>query len=236
MSNLAKGTFYITISALFFVLSGYLINIWLGRTLGPESYGIYGVVIALLTAINLFQTSGLPQATSKFISSQPEKEDEILKSSLKLQVLSTLTITFLYFLFADMIARLLNDGNLASYIRLSSLVIPFYGIYALYYGYYNGVHQFKKQALISAVYAIAKLFLVIGLGYFFYLYGVIFGFILAPIIALCFGLRLPQKTNTHFSYKKLIYFSLPLIGFSLFSILEQSIDLFLSKLFLSQMS
>ena len=35
-------------SSLVFMISGYLINLWLGKQLGPASYGIYGVIISLI--------------------------------------------------------------------------------------------------------------------------------------------------------------------------------------------
>ncbi len=228
-----KGIIFSSLSTLIFIIVGYVINIWLGRRLGPESYGIYGVVITLLTTINLFQTAGLPQATSKFISSDGKKENEILRSSLVLQVISTAIITLLYFVLARPLALMLKDLSLVPYIQLSSLIFPFYGIFSLYSGYYNGMHLFKKQALINIAYSIAKLFSVIGLTYIFHLYGAITGFIVAPMIALFFGFQLPQKTTLHFPYKKLIYFSLPLIAFAFFSTLQQSIDLYFLKALLS---
>ncbi len=224
-----SGILYLSFSTLAFVVSGYVINIWLGKSLGPEAYGIYGVVITLLTTINLFQTSGLPQATSKFIAAEEDKENEILKSSLVLQIISTLIITLAYYLFAYPIANLLNDISLVPYLRLSSLIFPFYGIFSLYSGYYNGRHHFKKQATINIAYSISKLFAVIGLAYMYHLSGAIGGFIVAPVIALLFGFKTPDKSINHFPYKKLINFSIPLIMFAFFSMIQQSLDLYFVK-------
>ncbi len=224
-----QGIIFSSLSTIIFVIVGYIINIWLGRRLGPEAYGIYGVVITLLTTINLFQTSGLPQATSKFIASNEDKENEILKSSLTLQIISTLIITVLYILLAKPIALLLNDLSLVPYLQLSSLIFPFYGLFALYSGFYNGMHQFKRQAIINIAYSIAKLISVISFAYLFKLSGAIAGFIAAPIVALLFGFKLPKKSDLHYSFKKLIMFSIPLILFAFFITLQQSSDLFFVK-------
>ena len=35
--------------------SGYVVNVWLGRLLGPEDYGRFGVAISLLTILNVVQ-------------------------------------------------------------------------------------------------------------------------------------------------------------------------------------
>ncbi len=228
--NIVSSTLVLTISSFIFMVTGYLINILLGRQLGPADYGIYGVIISLMTAVNMIQTSGLPQTTAKFIASGKYSENEILASSLWLQIISTSILTVVFFLLAGPIAILLNDISLINYIRASSLILPFYAIYSIYTGYYNGLQNFKKQASIYNVYSVSKLILVIGLVYFFHLYGAIIGFILAPIAALLFGFHLPNKVFLEKSlYRKLILFSLPLIAFSILSTLQLSIDLFFVK-------
>src|SRR5262249_32395015 len=57
--TLGRGTLFLTISSFFFMVSGYLVNIWLGKTLGPKVYGLYGIIITLMTIVNITQTSGL---------------------------------------------------------------------------------------------------------------------------------------------------------------------------------
>jgi stage V sporulation protein B len=224
------NTLYLMLSSGIFMLSGYLINLWLGRELGPISYGIYGVIISLMTAVNIIQTAGLPQATSKFIASGKHETEDVLRASFYIQIASTLVITLLYFLLAKPIALLLNDVNLTNYIRASSLILPFYSIFALYVGYFNGLHRFKRQAVINTAYSVAKLILVIALVYVYHLYGAIAGFVFSPLIALFFGFKLPAKGRVDgVLARSLIIFSLPLIGFAILSTLQISIDLFFVK-------
>ncbi len=225
-----KGAVSLTISSFVFLVTGYILNLWLGRFFGPSTYGIYGVIISLMTAVNIIQTAGLPQATSKFIASEKYPSDEVLRASLWLQVISTLLITLLFFLLAKPLALILHDQSLIGYIRASSLILPLYSLYSLYIGYYNGLHNFKKQAFIYNAYNISKLVLVIGLVYVFNIYGAILGFILSPIVALLFGFHLPKSIKVEKSiYRSLILFSLPLIAFSILSTLQLSIDLFFVK-------
>jgi len=228
-TSLGYGTLYISVSSFIFIFSGYLINIWLGRFLGPDAYGAYGIIISLMTAINLTQTAGLPQAVAKFIAEDEKKADAVLKAGLVLQIGSTIGATILFLLLALPIAKLLKDVTLFPYLLSAAAVFPLYGIYSLYLNYYNGLHRFKTQALLSTIYAIAKLIAVVVLVYFFHLYGAIFGFIIAPFVALLFKFHIPKGTIYHFSYKKIILFSLPLIGVAIFSNLLQSIDLFFVK-------
>lgn len=228
-TSLKEGTIYLTGASLFFILSGYLINIILGRYLGPAAYGIYGVIISLMTAINLTQTAGLPQAVAKFVAEDELKGDTVLKSGLIIQVISTLCTSILFFFLAFPIAKLLKDVTLVPYLQTVAAVFPLYGIYSLYLNYYNGLHHFKTQAFMGILYSFIKLIAVILLVYFFHVYGAIFGFIIAPFLALIFWLHIPKKATNQFPYKKLILFSLPLIGMAIFSNLLQSIDLFFVK-------
>ena len=51
-----------------FAASGYAIHIGLVRLLGPSDYGIYAVVISLMTMVNLILTTGILQAVSKYLA------------------------------------------------------------------------------------------------------------------------------------------------------------------------
>jgi O-antigen/teichoic acid export membrane protein len=214
------------------MVSGYFINIWLGRLLGPSDYGNYGIIIGLMTSVNIIQTTGLPQATSKFISQGKYKTGSVLKASVRLQIYSSIVFTILFFLMAPLFARLLNDVELTPYLQLASLVLPSYAMFSLYVGYYNGLHEFRTQAILNIIYSIAKAVLVIALVYSFHLFGAIVGFIISPLVALIFFLRKPPKEeNTHYLHWPLIRFSLPIIGFSILSTLLISLDLFFVKSF-----
>lgn len=228
-TNVTKGTFYLTIASIIFMLSGYIINIWLGRFLGPNLYGTFGIIISLVTVINLTQTAGLPQAVSKYVAADTKKSEAIYKTGFLLQIISTVVVALLFFLFSGVLARILKDPGLTSYLQLAACIFPLYGMFALLTGYYNGHHQFGKQALLHIAYSLIKIVMIIALTIFFGLYGVILGFILSPLIALLVQFHLPKKKKTAYPYKKLILFSLPLIAVAIFANLLQSIDLFFVK-------
>ncbi len=223
-----RGVLVLTVSSLIFMLSGYVINVWLGRSLGPQLYGIYGVLTALLTGLNIMQVSGVPQSVSKFVAESEERKDDILKSAISIQIITTLFFSLIFLIFAPLLAGVFHDAKLTNYIRMMSLVFPLYGLFALYGGYYNGQHNFKRQSIIIITYSTAKAVLILGLVGAFSLYGVIMGFVIAPLIALVVGFHWPKGTKT-FSYRKLIFYSLPLMTYALFSTLQITIDLFAIK-------
>lgn len=226
---MTKGALYIGFSSIVFILSGYVINVWLGRYLGPIYYGDYGVIISLMSVVNLIQLSGIPHAVSKFIAEDESKTDAIFNSGLYLQGLVGILIGIFYFLFADVIASILKDRTLIPYLKESALIFPLYGIYAAYTGFNNGKNNFTKQAVMNIFYSLGKLLVIFILVLKFHLYGAIAGFILAPVLGTIPGLYFSKNRKIFFPFKKLIYFSLPLIGFALFSTLLQSIDLYFIK-------
>jgi stage V sporulation protein B len=226
--NKIHGVLVVGVANGLFIVVGYLTNIWLGRHLGPGLYGIYGILTALMTAMNIMQVSGVPQAVSKFVAEKKEMADAILISGLQIQLITTFSATFIIFVSAPLIANIFNDARFIGYSRIMSLIFPFYGIFALYSGYYNGLHKFKRQALLQTVYSISKLFLVIGLSLVYSIYGIIVGFILSPIIALLFGVKIPH-TSKIFSRRRIIVYSVPLIGFAILMTLLLSVDLFSLK-------
>lgn len=226
--NMMSGSFYLGISSIIFMSSGYVLSIYLARKLSPSPFGTYSLVISLMTALNILQSSGLPQVITKQIAESPQHEGAILRNAILLQAKFTIALTFIYCLLALPIANILNDQSLMPYILCSGLALPSYGIYALYFGYRNGLHDYKRLALASTVYSIGKLVFVVWLLDLFGLYGAICGYMIAPLIALpiCFKIHgdvhlLPDS--------KLLIQSIPLIGYAIFINLMVVVDIFILR-------
>jgi len=81
--NVTHGTIYLMAAQAAFVASGYAIHVGLARLLGPSDYGIYAVVISLMTMVNLILTTGIPQAVSKYVAHDDGSAEEIKKIMLK---------------------------------------------------------------------------------------------------------------------------------------------------------
>jgi stage V sporulation protein B len=231
-TSLIKGTMLLSLSSLVMLFSGYAIHIGLGRFLGPDQYGDYGVVIALWSCVNLVLTTGLPQAVSQSIASNEKQSESVLKSALILQAIALVSITVVYYFMAEPLAKLLNDISLKPLIQLTAFIFPLNAIYSLFLGYYNGLHAFKKQAIIDIVYGLSKVIFILSLVFIFKLNGAIFGFIIAALCATLVSFHFPKNVDYYFSFKKLIIFSIPLIGFTIFLTLYQTLDLLFVKAFI----
>jgi len=231
--SLSKGFVLLLISQCIFMATGYLINFFLGRYLGPEKYGVYGLIIAVVTIVNLFQTSGMPQSISKSIAESGGAK-KTLRKSLKFQVVFSVCLMLLFMALSPLIAILLHDKSLTMFLVYSAFVIPFYASYALYLGFFNGLKDFKKQSIAVSVYSIMKMIFIILLAVYFGVAGAIIGFVVSPIIALLYEIAASRKTpyengKSNIDMKKLFLTSLPILAFTVLVTMMVSIDLFFVK-------
>ncbi|KCZ70616.1 membrane protein involved in the export of O-antigen and teichoic acid [Candidatus Methanoperedens nitroreducens] len=239
MASMGQGAVYLMISNIIFLGSGYAIHVGLGRLLGPEDYGIFGVTIAIITFVGLLLRSGITQAASKFIAEDTEKSKIIAQKTAKLQFVFGITVFLIYFFSSELIADMFGDKELIPYIKLSSFAILTYAVFALYLNIVNGLKHYGDQARMLSIYSLAKLggvFLLVALG--FGIYGAVIGFILAPVAGAIAGIKYLKidfiKNIGDFDIKKLIYFAAPLTVFAVSYNLIGSIDLFLVKSILSE--
>lgn len=246
--NLAKSAFWVIVSEIIFNLSGYVIHSLVGRILGPEDYGRYGLVVTLTTMVIILIGNGIPTAMAKYISeifeTQPRLIRVIKHQAIILQTLLIGAITIIFFFSAPLIARLLGDPTLAPLFRLSTLVIPAFAAASFYFSYFTGLHRFNLQSVLKTFRSIIKVLAIVSLAYFFKVEGSVAGYIVAPLsiflVALCLdkilvAQSLPQvkeksaEPEPTFDYKKLLHYAWQVIVFFLAYELLISIDLYLVK-------
>src|SRR3989344_7752001 len=156
-----KAALYLTFSRFWAVFTGYLIYFGLTRLLGPEKFGIYGVVVGIVTVINLVLVTGTMQAVSKFSSENNSLAEAVKRSTLKIQAILGTSIFLIYFLLSKQISLLFNDPNLTLYIQISAFIILGNSFYSVFIGYINGTKQFKKQAIFDLIYNTSKPILIL---------------------------------------------------------------------------
>ncbi|MBN2094789.1 MAG: flippase [Candidatus Aenigmarchaeota archaeon] len=227
LKSVSKGSFYLMASTFIFMVTGYLIHFALARLLGPVSYGIYGVVVSLITIFNLVLTSGIYQAVSKHISAGEDPE-AVKKAAINLQLAFSAVLFVAYEVLSGTFAVLLGDSSLAYYIRLSGFIMIGYSLYSVITGYFNGLGKYKAQAGIQTLYSFVKTFFMVGfvvLG--FSVGGAFIGFAFAPILAFLVGLYISQgKSKVDLDWKILADFAWPVILYTVALNFLISVDLF----------
>ena len=233
-ASTGKSYIYLTIAKFLSILAGYAILLFIARMLTPEDFGVYGVIVSIVSIINMVVITGTVQSVSKFVSQNEEASEYTKRKALKLQIFVAILVTGLYFALSSVIALIINDKSFTPYLRLSSLIVLFYSFYAVFMGYLNGLKQFKKQSLFDMSYSVIRAGLIIGLTFLtFTVMGSILGFSAASflilVLALIFvGFKKVDKI-ADVSYKKIIKFMLPAMAFVFVLNLLLNIDLLAVK-------
>jgi len=234
---LAKGTIYMMSAQLVFLIGGYVIHFGLGRYLGPELYGTFGIMLSLLTICRVLVESGTVGAVSKYSAERKELAVEIKNQAIKIQIIFALIISLFLFISAHLIANLLKDSTLTAYIRFIVFFIPISSLYAVYFGLLNGIRAFGKQATISIIYEATKVLMVFTLVFLgFKVWGAMGGYLIATAVSLIMAHHYWMSKdggNTgvtgNLKMSKIIKFAAPVILFSLAFNLVISLDLFFVK-------
>ncbi|MAG50422.1 hypothetical protein CL621_02140 [archaeon] len=230
--HLGKSVKYLGIANLMFYFFGYLTYLILGRVLGPAKFGIYGIIISLVTVVNMVVARGFCRAVTKFISEKSEKAEIIKRNILNFQVVMSLVVFALFFIFAKWIALLFNDISLTPYIRIASFAFISFPLYSIFVAYISGLKKFKQQAILHGIYSILKFVLIIGLVLIWHsiLWGII-GFVLSSTIMfiLCFFIYGLGKKEKYITIERTLKFAVPITILGLFTLLLPETSLYLIK-------
>jgi O-antigen/teichoic acid export membrane protein len=112
--HLGKSVKYLGIANLMFYFFGYLTYLILGRVLGPAKFGIYGIIISLVTVVNMVVARGFCRAVTKFISEKSEKAEIIKRKMLVLQSIMSIIFFLIFSIGAKFIA--LHVFNLVMFV------------------------------------------------------------------------------------------------------------------------
>jgi O-antigen/teichoic acid export membrane protein len=158
-----KGLVFITGAKLWFMIAGYVIQFALPRALGsPASFGIWVLVLALISPFNNVVVTATIQSVSKFSSESNEKASAVTRAALKMQAILGGSAGILFIVFAPSIAWFLHDAELTPPLRLGAGVVVCYSLYAVFVGAANGARAFHKQAALDITFSTLRAAFVVG--------------------------------------------------------------------------
>lgn len=234
--TMGRGTLDQIISRAIFVLSGYALHISMAYLLkDPATYGLLGLMVNVTNIARVLLSTGLPQATTKFIAESDETlAYPILRTSLKLQWIMAAAITGVYVLGIPVWSRFLNDTSLAPYFLASAPLIPLMGTHQVLLGYFGGLRRFTAQSWLNTLYSIGRVlfaisFVLLGLG----VGGVLWGFSAALVVALAisWGMVRPRNQTANPESRRLMTFALPLMVLAIGQSFVVNLDLLMLKRF-----
>lgn len=158
-----RGLVFITAAKLWFMVAGYVVQFALPRALGsPARYGVWVIVLSVLSPVNNVMVTATIQGVSKFTSEIEERQGAVMRAALKLQALLGGGVALAFFLIAPLISWFEHDPTLTPYLQLATGVALAYAFYAVFVGAANGRKEFHKQAGLDMTYSTLRCLLVVG--------------------------------------------------------------------------
>lgn len=161
-----RGVVFITAAKLYFIVVGYIVQFALPRLLGSAAlYGAYSTVMTTASILNNVLVTGTIQSVSKFTSERDDRAPSALRSALLYQAILAGVVGLAYFSMAGWIAgSFLKKASLAPYLRICTVVVVAYAIYATLIGALNGGKKFSRQAAFDVGFSTLRTGLTLGLA------------------------------------------------------------------------
>ena len=236
-----KGTIYLTISQFFFFICGYAIHIFLGRKLGPDIYGIYGIVMSILLWAEMTVLSGMPQAFTKLVSENLDLAGIVCSIIKKMYLPFSIGVMMIFFLLSPLISASLGDNRLLPLLIIAGLDIPFHGLFISYRSMLNGGKEYLKESIARVTYVFSRaifiiILVIVGFSITGALIGNILGSIFALILAYCFVNSMRGNTEQDeilHLIRRILTFGTPMLLYAITDSLVVNIDFWLVKAILS---
>ncbi|MDZ7267400.1 MAG: oligosaccharide flippase family protein [candidate division KSB1 bacterium] len=233
---LLRGTFLLLIGQGLFLACGYGISVVLARWLGPQEYGVYGIVYSLLMVCELCVVAGIPNALQRYVGEDPGRAGALHRVLLRWQLGYTVVAWGAALAAAPLLAGFFNDARLVPLLQIALFDVLFFSFYWYYAGMLIGQKHFGRQTLVAGTYSVSKFLFTAGLLWAgFGVVGALVGNILGSLCGLVLGwwwTRLPHDTAA-VDRRGLLHFIVPNILYSIGVNLFFYIDLWVVKYHLS---
>jgi O-antigen/teichoic acid export membrane protein len=227
---MGKDTLTMILAQALSIVAAAAVHIGMGRILGPEPYGEFGVIMSLLAVLEVFLARGIRDAVTKYTAEFPERSASIQRQGLAIGATFGGIVFLLYGLMARPIALAFHDVNLTRPLLISALIVPFIALYSVFIGHLSGKGEFGKRALAMNTQSLGKvagvyILAVMGFG----LHGAVSGYVisygLALVVAYVYS-RERRREAGSFPAADLVSFAIPVVVFSILLSLLMNLDIF----------
>jgi len=225
-----RGVLSLTGSKLYFIIAGYAVQVLVPRLLGsPEEFGLFAATMGGISILNNVMIAATIQTVSKRISEDASAAETTLRQGLTLQLLVGGGLATAVFLSAPWLAGdFLLNPKLGPFLRVASIVVLSYALYATLIGSLNGRQLFQRQAMLDMTFTTLRTAGIIGLTALGYgVMGATTGFAAAALalLVIAFWQVGPGKAGSTTPLKTWLVLMAPLWLYQLFLNLTLQFDL-----------
>jgi stage V sporulation protein B len=189
-AGVSSGLAFITIAKLYFIVTGFAVQVGLPRLLGsPEAFGQYSLAMSIANVVDNVLIAATVQSLSKRVSENEALGAARLRQGLKIQLVIGVVIALTLVAIAPLLADVAYDPELTAMLQVAALVPLCYALYAALVGSLNGRRAFKAQATLDVTFSSVRTVGILGaaaLGYG--AMGALFGFAGAALVILSVAL------------------------------------------------
>ena len=244
VSNFLKGsaaTSIGTVSSIFFHFLSIMI---MTRHIPKEDFGIYILILVIVSIFNLLSALGLEISIVKFVSSahNSEKKQFVIPIIL-MRAISLLAFIIIFYSIGHLIVPLFNE-RINQFIIYIPVMFFLNSFRELFYNLIQGLKLFKKYALIqvlSAILRISLLLLILYLNALNLKHLIYIEIIISFQTLICQLSIIPLKDLLSFrqkkrTYQNIIKFSTPLYFNSMLGFLRERVNVFIVGALLNPVS
>lgn len=231
--HVLTGTIHTTLAEGLLLPTAIITTAFLTRRLGPEDYGLFILSATLMIWIESIIASLFGQAAIKFVSTSSDWRP-IGDTITWLYLITSVGVAVMLCLVAGLIANILHEPVLATYLRIFAFGLPLFGLANAHQNILIGIGAFKQRALTSAGRWLSRLvFIILLVELGFSVPGAIVGSIGALLVEFTLGrffVRPAFSRSCIFPIKKLWGYAIPLLLCSLSLSFYCRLDLFFLKI------
>lgn len=232
LRNFSKNFIYQFLEYAIRFITGIFIGIYFAKYLGPETYGLYSYITAIIILFQMLAGFGIANLIIRELLENPEKRKEIMGTSFWLmQVNSIILISFLFIISGSVT----ENSNSQNMLLIISFVLIFQ-TFEIAEVYFQSIERMRYGAIIriivNIIFSLLKLYMIfLNLEIIHFIYLLLFENIFKFLLYYSFGffIKMPFFLSA-FSIKilkQLLLKAWPLIFVLFQSIILQKIDVFM---------
>ena len=217
-----------------FPITGFVVAVYLTRTLGPAGYGLYSLLFTIILSASILVSAICRQATIRTIALEEDwrpAASEALRAHLIIGGIFSAGL----FLAAPLVAALLRLPEVTPLLRVFTVEILLFALVSPHRLALIARGLFRSRAFLGYVYRIGRMVFIVSLvAAGLSVEGAILGNILASCLELLFARRLvpiPWSLARRIDLKNLFRLALPLMAYDLCFEFIFRADIFLLRLF-----
>lgn len=161
--GLREGTVYMALGHGTSMVASLGVQIVASRVLGPETYGLYGLVVSNAALISGLLDPGLSGAMAAFVAEKDAKEDRTgisstVRTGIGIEIALAAIVGSMFTLFSVGLADRFFSG-IPSLVFVSAGIVIIQGFYDIFSGVIQGLRELKFLALIRLIRQASHLFL-----------------------------------------------------------------------------